>query len=153
MCLLTRGFIASTRDFNLPTRTFNLVTCAFSLLTRGFELVTRGFELVTRGFELATRVLLSTIRTMSFFVHFSWWLPDYITMNDIRKVIKKIPSEKPVRGDIPINILKQYDFTYTKLKDRISNAFDTRNFPDCLKMANVAPAQKMLNLLTKRITD
>ena len=74
-------------------------------------------------------------------------------MDDIRKVIKKIPIDKPVRGDIPINTLKHYDFTYTKLKDRINNVFDTRNFPDCLKMANVAPAQKMLNLLTKKITD
>ena len=46
-----------------------------------------------------------------------------ISMDELRNIIKNIPNDKAVRGDIPINILKQCEFT--KLKDCINNAFET----------------------------
>ena len=52
--------------------------------------------------------------------------------------------------NMPINIFKQCDFTYSQLEDGINDAFKTGKFTDCLKMENVTPLHKKMNYLTKK---
>ena len=60
-------------------------------------------------------------------------------MGELRKFMKNIPKDKVVGDEIPINILKQCDFfTYSSLKEYISNAFETGK----CKIANVTPVHK-----------
>ena len=50
---------------------------------------------------------------------------------------------------VPISVLRQFNFTYRKLKDCIKNAFWNRE-----NLTNMTPAHKNnMKLLTKKITD
>ena len=56
------------------------------------------------------------------------------------KQVKKDPkSNKSVGGDIPTNILKECNFTFSVLADCINKSFENGAFSDCLKEANVTP--------------
>ena len=65
-----------------------------------------------------------------------------IITDELKRVIKSIPNEKAVGVVYLVNIMKQCDFRYTKLKDCIKNVFETEKFPDCFKMANVTYVHK-----------
>ena len=55
--------------------------------------------------------------------------------------------------NMPINIFKQCDFTYSQLEDGINNAFKIGKFTDCLKMENVTPLHKKDESTDKKIYD
>ena len=55
--------------------------------------------------------------------------------------------------NMPVNIFKQCDFTYSKLEDGINNAFKTEEFTDCLKMENVTHLHKKDESTDKKIHE
>ena len=61
-----------------------------------------------------------------------------VFLQDVQNVIKNIPSNKASGGDIPIQILKQFGFTYQVLTDCINDGV----FLDSFKIANITPARK-----------
>ena len=65
-----------------------------------------------------------------------------ISVKDVKNVIKNIPSNKASGGDIPIQILKQSEFTYQILTDCINDAINKGVFPDSWKIANITPVHK-----------
>ena len=60
----------------------------------------------------------------------------------MKQVIKDLKSNRSVGGDIPTNILKECNFTFSTLADCINKSFENGAFPDCLKEANVTPVFK-----------
>ena len=71
------------------------------------------------------------------------------SVNDVKQVIKDLKSNQSVGGDIPINILKECNFTFSVLADCINTSFENGAFPDCLKEANVTPIFKKDDSLDK----
>ena len=55
----------------------------------------------------------------------------------MKQAIKDLKSNKSVGGDIPTNILKECNFTFSVLADCLNKSFEHGAFPDCLKEANV----------------
>ena len=72
-----------------------------------------------------------------------------VSVNDVKQVIKDLKSNKSVGGDIPTNILKECNFTFSTLADCINKSFENKAFPDCLKEANVTPIFKKDDPLDK----
>ena len=68
----------------------------------------------------------------------------------MKQVIKGLKSNKSVGGDIPTNILKECNFTFSVLADCIKTSFENGAFPDCLKEANVTPVFKKDDPLDKK---
>ena len=73
-----------------------------------------------------------------------------VSVNDVKQVIRDLKSSKSVSGGIPINILKECDFTFSVLTDCINKSFENGAFPDCLKEANVTPIFKKDDPLDKK---
>ena len=69
------------------------------------------------------------------------------SVNDAKQIIKDLKSNKSVGGDIPINILKECNFTFSA--DCNNTSFENGAFPDCLKEANVTPIFKKDDSLDK----
>ena len=67
----------------------------------------------------------------------------------MKQVIKDLKSNKSVGGDIPTNILKECNFTFSTLADCINKSFENGAFPDCLKEASVTPIFKKDDPLDK----
>ena len=67
----------------------------------------------------------------------------------MKQVIKDLKSNKSICGDIPTNILKECNFTFSTLADWINKSFENGAFPDCLKEANVTPIFKKDDPLDK----
>ena len=65
-----------------------------------------------------------------------------VSAKGVENFIKNIPSNMVSGGDIPIQILKQFGFTYQILTDCINDAINKGVFPDRLKIANITPAHK-----------
>ena len=76
-----------------------------------------------------------------------------VSVKDVGNIIKIIPSNKASGGDIPIQILKQYGFTYQILTDCINYAINKGAFPDSLKIANITPVHKKTSQLIRKTTD
>ena len=76
-----------------------------------------------------------------------------ISVKDVKNVIKNIPRNKASGGDIPIQILKQSEFTYQILTDCINDAINKGVFPDSLKIANITPAHKKDEPTDKKTTE
>ena len=72
-----------------------------------------------------------------------------VSVNDMKQLIKDLESNKSVGGDIPTNILKECNFTFSVLDDCINKSFENGAFPDCLKEANVTPIFKKDDPLDK----
>ena len=65
-----------------------------------------------------------------------------VSVKDVENIIKNIPRNKALGGDISIQILKQSGFTYQILADCINDTINKGVFPDSLKIANITPAHK-----------
>ena len=57
----------------------------------------------------------------------------FVTLEDVRLIIKDLKNNKAAGGDIPLKLLKEYDFTYEKLTNCINNSLIEGLFPDSLK--------------------
>ena len=69
-------------------------------------------------------------------------------MKDIESIIKNILTNKVTEGEIPLNVLKQSNFTYvyftnfTYVKRLFNDSLLKYTFPDSLKFENITPVQK-----------
>ena len=70
-------------------------------------------------------------------------------MNDVKTVIKDLKNNKSVGGEIPIQILKESEFTFEILTNCINKSIETGYFPDSLKEANITPIFKKDDPLDK----
>ena len=64
----------------------------------------------------------------------------------VRKVVKKLPSDKATAGEILVNILKNCFFDLT---NSINEAIRNNKFPDSLKLFDIAALYKKLDLSDK----
>ena len=65
-----------------------------------------------------------------------------ISEDEIKNMIKDLKNSKSVGGEIPIKILKEWEFTFEILTKCVNRSFASEEFPDCLKQANVSPIFK-----------
>ena len=70
-------------------------------------------------------------------------------MDEVIKVVTNLKDSKAVGGDIPTEILKEWEFTLDIITACINKPIETGNFPDSLKMANVTPVFKNEDPLDK----
>ena len=64
------------------------------------------------------------------------------TTEEIKAIIKDIPTNKAAGGEIPVNILKKSNFSFDELIICVNYALINGKFPITLKNANVTPVQK-----------
>ena len=67
----------------------------------------------------------------------------------MNQIIKQLKSNKSVGGDIPKNILKECEFTFSVLTDCINKSFEIGRFPGYLEDANVSPIFEKNNPLDR----
>ena len=73
----------------------------------------------------------------------------FVTLEDVRLIIKDLKNNKAAGGDIPLKLLKECDFTYEKLTNCLNNSPSAGFFPDSLKRANITPLHKKNDPLDK----
>ena len=71
----------------------------------------------------------------------------------MRKVVKKLPSDKVSAGEIPIKILKESKFCFSELTKYINESLTNNRFPDTLKVSDITPVFKNWILVTKQIIN
>ena len=77
-----------------------------------------------------------------------------VTTDEVKKVIKDLKTNKSVGGEIPIQILKESEFTFECLKNCINHSIEeTEILHSSLKLGNITPIFKRMILLINRITD
>ena len=70
-------------------------------------------------------------------------------MDEVKTVIQDMKNKKSVGGEIPIQILKESEFTFETLTNCINKSIETGYFPDSLKEANITPIFKKDDPLDK----
>ena len=66
-----------------------------------------------------------------------------VTTDEIKKVIKDVKTNKYVGGEIPIQILKESEYTFECLTNCINHSSEeTAFFPSSLKLGNITPTFK-----------
>ena len=73
----------------------------------------------------------------------------FVTLEDVRLIIKDLKNNKAAGGDIPLKLLKECDFTYEKLTNCLNNSPSAGFFPDSMKRANITLLHKKNNPLDK----
>ena len=63
----------------------------------------------------------------------------------VRKVVKSLPSDKATFGEIPVNVLKNWENCFFDLTDCINEAIRNIKFPDSLKLSDITPVFKKLD--------
>ena len=72
-----------------------------------------------------------------------------VSVEEVKKIIRDLKTNKAVGGEIPTKILKEREFTFDVLTKWINKSIETTYFPDSLKLANVAPVFKKVDPLDK----
>ena len=67
----------------------------------------------------------------------------------IMEIIMELKTDKAVRGEIPVKLLKDCDFSFHDLTNCINESIENGTFPDSLKEANTAPVYKSKNPFEK----
>ena len=62
-----------------------------------------------------------------------------VSVEEVKKIIRDLKTNKAVGGEIPTKILKECEFTFDVLTNCINKSIETGYFPDSLKLENVAP--------------
>ncbi|XP_057294723.1 uncharacterized protein LOC130623269 [Hydractinia symbiolongicarpus] len=65
-----------------------------------------------------------------------------VTLNEVKEVIKNLPTNKATSGDIPVKILKESGQCFERLRDCKNEDIKNSRFPNCLKNANIIPIFK-----------
>ena len=76
-----------------------------------------------------------------------------VSKGEVKKITKNLKNSKPVGGEIPPKIFKECELTFEILPQCINKSFTSREFPDCLKQANISPIFKKDYPLDKKTTD
>ena len=72
-----------------------------------------------------------------------------VSVEEVKKIIQDLKTNKAAGGEIPTKILKECEFTFDVLTKHINKSIETGYFPDSLKLANVAPVFKKVDSLDK----
>ena len=72
-----------------------------------------------------------------------------VSVEEVKKIIRDLKTNKAVGGEIPTKILRECEFTFDVLTNCINKSVETGYFPDSLKLANVAPVFKKEDLFDK----
>ena len=64
------------------------------------------------------------------------------TTEEIKAIIRDLPTNKAAGGEIPVNVLKKSNFSFDELTICVNYALINRKFPITLKNANVTPVHK-----------
>ena len=64
------------------------------------------------------------------------------TTEEIKAIIRGLPTNKAAGGEVPINILKKSNFSFDELTKCVHYALTNGKFPITLKNANVTPVHK-----------
>ena len=72
-----------------------------------------------------------------------------VCVDDVKTVIQDLKNNKSVGSEIPIQILKESEFTFETLSNCINKSIETGYFPDSLKEANITPIFKKDDSLDK----
>ena len=75
-----------------------------------------------------------------------------VSVEEVKKIIRDLKTNKAVVGEIPTKILKECEFTFDVLTKYINKSIETGYFLDSLKLVNVAPVFKNWILLINLIT-
>ena len=65
--------------------------------------------------------------------------------------MKSLPSDKASFREIPVDILKNSEFSFIELTKCINKVFNENKFPDTLKLSNIVPIFKKLDPTDKTI--
>ena len=63
-------------------------------------------------------------------------------MEELKAVIRDMKNNKSVGGAIPVQVLKESEFTFEILTNCINKSIETGCYPDSLKEANITPIFK-----------
>ena len=72
-----------------------------------------------------------------------------VSVADVKQIIMELKIDKAVSGDIPVNLLKDCDFSFRALTNCINKSIENRTFPDSLKEAIITPVYKSKNPFEK----
>ena len=61
---------------------------------------------------------------------------------EIKKIIRDLPTNKAARGEIPVNVLKKSNFSFDELTICVNYVLINGKSPITLKNANVTPVHK-----------
>ena len=70
-----------------------------------------------------------------------------VSVEEVRKIIQDLKTNKAVGGEIPTKILKECEFNFDVLTNCINKSIETGYFPDSLKLANINSVLKTRILL------
>ena len=73
----------------------------------------------------------------------------HVSEATIRKVVKKLPSDKESAGEIPIKTLRESKFCFPELTNCINESLTNNKFPDTLKISDIKPVFKKLDPIDK----
>ena len=62
-----------------------------------------------------------------------------VSVADVKEIIMELKTDNTVSGEIPVNLLKDCDFSFHALTNCINESIENGTFPDSLKEANIAP--------------
>ena len=62
-----------------------------------------------------------------------------VWVEDVKTIVRDLKSNKSAGGEIPMQILKESEFTFRILTNCINKSIETGCFPDSLKAANITP--------------
>ena len=65
-----------------------------------------------------------------------------VSVEEVKKIIRDLKTNKAVGGEITTMILKVCEFIYGVLTKCINKSIGTGHFPDSLKLANATPGFK-----------
>ena len=72
-----------------------------------------------------------------------------VSVEEVKKIIRDLKTNKAVGGEIPTKIFKECEFTFDVLTKCINKSIETGYFPDRLKLANDAAVFKKEDPLDK----
>ena len=72
-----------------------------------------------------------------------------VSVADVKEIIMELKTDNTVSGEIPVNLLKDCDFSFHALTNCINESIENGTFPDSLKEANIAPVCKSKNPFEK----
>ena len=69
-----------------------------------------------------------------------------VSVDDIKTIFRNIPTNKDSAGEIPLQILKNANFSFEELTSCVKYAVMKDKFSGCLKLADVTPVPKTEDL-------
>ena len=65
-----------------------------------------------------------------------------VTVETVKNIIYGLPQNKSVSGDIPLNVLRYSEFTFSYLAEYINEVLRNSKYPESLKLSDIVPVYK-----------